>query len=327
MPMQRTYSLRWHSYSDHLKTMMKEMMLNDEFSDVTLVTEDKKRIKANINILSACSPLFKDILKKEKNSNTLMYLKGIHSSEMEAIMQFIYLGEATFFEESLDEFLTVAKSLEIKELYGYFKTETNVELDDEKLEEPAIVSDQFPKQSPQEESREVVNVNGLFFRTETNYELDDENLEEQTFVSDHFTTQSPQEKRRQDVKWVLNVDGSYVCKPCQKSFKSKQGLRNHTQSIHQGIKYACDECDYKATKQNHLNVHIQAKHKHEGTKFACNQCDYRTAHKPTLRNHILKIHEGIRYACNQCDHLATEKVLLSYHIKSKHQGVEICFPK
>ena len=32
-------------------------------------------------------------------------------------MQFIYLGEATFYEERMEEFLDVAKSLEIKQLY------------------------------------------------------------------------------------------------------------------------------------------------------------------------------------------------------------------
>ena len=44
------YSLTWHTYSDHLKSMMKELIMNEDFSDVTLVTEDKKQIKANINI-------------------------------------------------------------------------------------------------------------------------------------------------------------------------------------------------------------------------------------------------------------------------------------
>merc|ERR1712152_50908 len=113
---QEKYTLTWHSYSDHLKSMMKEVMMNEDFSDVTLVTEDKKQIKANINILSACSPVFKDILKKDKNSIPIMYLRGIQYSELESIMQFIYLGQATFYEEGMDEFLAVAKSLEIKEL-------------------------------------------------------------------------------------------------------------------------------------------------------------------------------------------------------------------
>ena len=74
---QEKYSLVWQTYSDHLKSMMKELMENEEFSDVTLITEDKKQIKANINILSACSLVFKDILKKERNSSAIMYLRGI----------------------------------------------------------------------------------------------------------------------------------------------------------------------------------------------------------------------------------------------------------
>ena len=133
---QEKYSLTWHTYSDHLKSMMKELMMNEDFSDVTLVTEDKKQIKANINILSACSPVFKEIFKKEKKSSTIMYLRGIHYSEMESIMQFIYLGEATFYEERMNEFLAVAKSLEIKELCKA-EPETREEPDDEPDDEPS----------------------------------------------------------------------------------------------------------------------------------------------------------------------------------------------
>ena len=44
---QEMYSLKWHTYSDHLRSMMKELMMNEDFSDVTLVTEDKKQIQAN----------------------------------------------------------------------------------------------------------------------------------------------------------------------------------------------------------------------------------------------------------------------------------------
>ena len=53
--LQEKYSLTWHNYSDHLRRMMKDLMMNEDFSDVTLVTEDKKQIKAHNNILSACS--------------------------------------------------------------------------------------------------------------------------------------------------------------------------------------------------------------------------------------------------------------------------------
>ena len=47
--LQEKFSLKWHTYSDHLKSMMKELMMNEDFADVTLVTEDKRHIKANVN--------------------------------------------------------------------------------------------------------------------------------------------------------------------------------------------------------------------------------------------------------------------------------------
>ena len=57
---QEKSSLTWNAYSDHLRDMMKELMMNDDFADVTLVSEDRKQIKAHKNILSACSPVFKE---------------------------------------------------------------------------------------------------------------------------------------------------------------------------------------------------------------------------------------------------------------------------
>ena len=50
------------------------------------------------------------------NSHPVIYLRGIQYSEIESILQFIYLGEAKFYEETMNEFLSVSKSLEIQEL-------------------------------------------------------------------------------------------------------------------------------------------------------------------------------------------------------------------
>ena len=109
--------LTWQSYSDHLREALTEMMTSSEFSDVTLVTDDKQQIKAHRNILSACSPVFKNILQLDSNNaNPVIYLRGIQHSEMEAIMQFIYLGKAMFYETRISEFLKVSKYLEIKDL-------------------------------------------------------------------------------------------------------------------------------------------------------------------------------------------------------------------
>ena len=46
------YTLHWHSYSDHLRGALSEMMLSSEFADVTLVTDDKQQIRAHRKVVS-----------------------------------------------------------------------------------------------------------------------------------------------------------------------------------------------------------------------------------------------------------------------------------
>ena len=305
---QEKYSLTWHTYSDHLRSMMKELMMNEDFSDITLVTEDKKHIKANINILSTCSPVFKDILKKEKSSNHIMYLRGVQYSEIESIMQFIYLGEATFYKERMDEFLAVAKSLEIKELYNA-KTVMNDELSAELLCDQVIST---------------------------------ENLEEQTVISDsgHGTLHKQKLTIHQGVKYACDQcdyqattqsnltvhikskhEGvKYACNQCNYQATQKSSLTVHIKSIHEGVKYACEQCDYQATQLSSLAVHIKSKH--EGVKYACDQCDYQATQQPYLTRHIQSKHESVKYACDQCDYQGTVQSNLSVHIKSNHESVK-----
>merc|ERR1712148_142176 len=75
--------------------MMKSLVTDTAFTDVTLISEDKKYMKAHKNVLSFCSPTFKEIFSLDKSASVI-YLKGVNHSEVESILQFIYLGEATF---------------------------------------------------------------------------------------------------------------------------------------------------------------------------------------------------------------------------------------
>ena len=63
MQQQEKCTLTWQTYSDHLREAMREMISTSEFADVTLVTDDKQQIRAHRNILSAASPVFKNILQ------------------------------------------------------------------------------------------------------------------------------------------------------------------------------------------------------------------------------------------------------------------------
>ena len=294
---QEKYSLTWYSYSDHLKSMMKELMMNEDFSDATLVTEDKKYIKANMNILSACSPVFKDIFKKERNLSSTIYLRGILYSEMESIMQFIYLGEATFEKERMDEFLAVSKSLEIKEL---------CEATDKKNEEP--------ENKPPKKQFEITDYT-MEQASKGRKEADAVDFNQKYECGQchmTFTQRGSVLRHKQSVH-----DGvKYACDQCEYKATQPSHLTTHIKSQHEGVTYACDQCDHHATHQSALTKHIQSMH--ECFMYDCNQCDHQYTDRSSLSRHIKSKHKGVKYACDQCDHRTTRKVQLRIHIENKH---------
>ena len=56
------FNLNWHTYSDHLKDMMENLLNSNRSADVTLVCNDKTKFKAHKFVLSACSPVFQSII-------------------------------------------------------------------------------------------------------------------------------------------------------------------------------------------------------------------------------------------------------------------------
>ena len=89
-------NVAWNSYSDHVTSMLRELMASNEYTDVTLVCADKVVIQAHKIVLSACSQFFNNILKDTCESKPIIYLKGIQSSEINYLLQFVYNGETSF---------------------------------------------------------------------------------------------------------------------------------------------------------------------------------------------------------------------------------------
>ena len=108
--------INWNTFSEHLQSMFKDLYEEEKHSDVTLVCDDQIQLKAHKIVLRACSSVFKKIIDNNPSEHPLIYLRGIQSYEMESILQFVYLGEAKFYYERMEEFLKVAKDLEVKEI-------------------------------------------------------------------------------------------------------------------------------------------------------------------------------------------------------------------
>ena len=91
--------------------MFKDLYEEERLSDVTLVSDDQTQFK-----VSACSPVFKKIIDNNPSQHPMIYLRGIQSYEMWSLLQFMYLGEARFYYERMEQFIKVAKDLEVKEI-------------------------------------------------------------------------------------------------------------------------------------------------------------------------------------------------------------------
>jgi len=85
---------------------------------VTLVCEDGEQVEAHRVILAVLSPLFQRILKRNNHPHPMIYLRGLKSQDLVAMIDFLYFGEADVSQESLDSFLALAEEMELKGLTG-----------------------------------------------------------------------------------------------------------------------------------------------------------------------------------------------------------------
>ena len=214
-------NLNWHTYSDHLKEIMQNLMDTHMLSDVTLVCDDKIKSKAHKFVLSACSPVFQSIIDDlPQKENSSIYLKGILSQEMKSILQFMYLGQATFYQDRMNEFLEVAKTLEIKEIGKDVDYNADVEQEND----------------------------DLLQRTHKISNKKESTVLEEIWQSDNKPTHFKSDK------------GTFQCNKCDKLFSNYQNLHRHYKSAHEGMKFPCDNCGFIFNDYSNLIRHKKNKH-------------------------------------------------------------------
>ena len=85
-----------------------------DFADVTLASEDGTQIETHKMILALSSPFFKEMLKNNKHPHPLIYMRGVRTEALSAVVDFLYFGEASVKQESLDSFFSLAEELKLK---------------------------------------------------------------------------------------------------------------------------------------------------------------------------------------------------------------------
>ena len=84
--------------------------MEKEFCDLTLACKDKQ-IQTHKVIILSCSPVLRNILKKNQNPSSTIYLTGVKYEHLQSLVNFMYQGEVNVAEEDLASFLEIAEFL------------------------------------------------------------------------------------------------------------------------------------------------------------------------------------------------------------------------
>lgn len=238
------FCLKWNDFQSTVSKSFRILRQEEDFYDVTLVSEDELQLSAHKLVLSACSSFFKNILKKNVHTKPLIYLSGISSDNLKNILDYVYCGEVQLFQDQVDSFLDVAKKLQISGLVPVIDHEndqsSNLEGNDSKQIPEKYVQKKFETVSNSEEFKSVAKPH--------------QNGRMSFSLSTGGNTEGVNEI-------LTKEDGVFTCEACGKTGKDKGNMQRHAETHIAGVSYTCPNCKKTFRSTNSFNSHISRFHK------------------------------------------------------------------
>ena len=98
-------AIKWSFFQESIHSTLQGEGRYNVFSDLTLVSEDYAEYKVNQFVLSACSPVFKEILLENPHPHPLIYLNGVTKNELHNFLHLLYFGNATIYSSHVNGLL------------------------------------------------------------------------------------------------------------------------------------------------------------------------------------------------------------------------------
>ena len=236
------FCLKWNDFQSNVIKSFRNLRNENEFYDVTLVSDDKVQLAAHKVVLSACSEYFKSILNQNKHSHPMLCLQGLSSQEMNHVLDYIYNGEVEVCQDNLDRFLQVANRFQLEGLIGnedapdLSKTEEIILEDDELLVEPKTKKlSEIKFKRDTQSSNNILSVNGSGMADGA--EIDQKIKEMLQRQEDGYLCKTcgkmSSKKSNAYEHAETHIDGlSVPCHICEKSFRSRLCRRKHMSRVH-----------------------------------------------------------------------------------------------
>jgi hypothetical protein len=279
-----------------------DLLTSGDFHDVTLLTEDGQAARAHRIVLAGASPFFKNIFCKASVPDLHLYLSGVDSGQLTAILRFMYRGSTEVPKDHLESFLQAARGLRVVGLVDGSldkKTEDNKELADEQVNE--MKQEEQERQETEIKTSNNYSCASFKFKCIGHATLK-EHIESAKIAAQPAAMQSTVGKnlsakeRRELLEEIDKLKAEKMrlvectdlgCKECGLIFKSGHNYRRHNDTMHSNKEVQCTKC-----QRSYVNFHEFRIHKKE-CKFQCTLCPKFFIKHIDFRKHSLKRHPGV----------------------------------
>merc|ERR1712179_323507 len=239
--------LSWNLFEENFKESLRELREDQDYSDVTIACEGDFQVDAHKIVLSMGSRFFREIIKKSRNKNTFIFLKGINQTQLKNLMNFLYYDEAKLERDDLNEFFKISKELHIKGLESYQEESAALidpaARDDSILEEIETPEDDLTKCDEFAFTPLALEDGSFLDNPEPNERQDDSIIKHEEIVD----IDSNEETR-------ILAD-SLICSICQKRSASKKALAVHVINNHSQKTFDCKNCGKSGMRKMTLKNH------------------------------------------------------------------------
>ena len=283
------------SHWEILSGSLSSLRYSHQFADVTFICDGHKTVQAHKAVLSACSPVLASIFRStDDNEDAIINLDGVEHTDLETLLDFVYLGQSLVEKEEESELNTIAKIINI---YCF-------------LESMPLLREGKLDMSRRSTSLRSENKDPRIKEDKIMYEYE---------IKDEIPYDVAEDKSFDWRRDSIDENNGMKCSKCEKCYQTKGGLRSHFENVHNGRKWTCEKCDMKFTSNDHKKIHIQTKH--EGLYFQCSQCDATFGTKAALKTHVKGKHLGMKYKCPVCSKEFVQNGVLKIHLEGIHYGM------
>ena len=275
--------LKWDDYEANIRSVFQELKEDTDHVDVTLSCHDGQ-IHAHKVILSASSSIFRDLLRRNnllQHNHPIIYLRGVHISDLRLVLDFVYRGEVSVAPENIDSFLDVGKDLRIKGL-----TEADISGDGGSHTKQSTVESSQRSRNPVSGRHDPVGTTASEHAGGVDVQ-DQEKME--TATANGFTKEQMQTEPGQLLKndQVLASTMEEEDDAAMKNSTHLQVFDQHILTAEDGS-FSCGIC-YRSLKCSRSSYnarrHVEAKHFPNTFAYQCTQCPRVMGSKSAWDNH------------------------------------------